>query len=164
MDEKTLDEIIFRHTYPSGRLLGILGDIQNQEGYIPGDVLELLSVKLNVHLSQLYSLVTFYSFFKLTPVGEHVITVCMGTACHVKGGVDILKTLKELLDIENETSDDGKYSRTTADRKFTLEIARCFGTCSMAPVIRIDGKLYGYNTPEAIPAILEEYGWRSDEN
>jgi len=164
MDEKTIDEIIFRHTYPSGRLLGILGDIQNQEGYIPRDVLELLSIKLNVHLSQLYSLVTFYSFFKLTPVGEHVITVCMGTACHVKGTVDILETLKELLHIESETTDDARYCLTTADRKFTLEIARCFGTCSMAPVIRIDGKLYGYSTPEAIPAILEEYGWGSDEN
>ncbi|MDD3621307.1 MAG: NAD(P)H-dependent oxidoreductase subunit E [Methanofollis sp.] len=160
MDEKTLDEIISRYDSPSGRLLGILEEIQTSEGYIPRDVLEMLSVKLDVRLSQLYSLVTFYSFFSLKPIGEHVVTVCMGTACHVRGAAEILTTLEKLLGIERGTTQDGKYSVTTKDNKFTLEIARCFGACSIAPVIDIDGDLYGYTTPERLPEILEDYGWR----
>ena len=159
MDETTLDEIISRYDTPSGRLLGILGEIQDQEGYIPRETLEMLSGKLDVRLSQLYSLTTFYSFFNLTPVGDHVITICMGTACHVKGAVEILQALEEMLGIKNDTSEDGKFSITTEDKKFTLEIARCFGACSMAPVLRVDGNLYGYATKEDLPAILAEYGW-----
>jgi NADH-quinone oxidoreductase subunit E len=164
MDEKTLDIIIARYEAPAGRLLGILGEVQNQEGYIPRETLEMLSVKLEVPLSQLYGLATFYSFFSLTPVGDHVITVCMGTACHVKGAVKILETLEEMLGIRSDVTEDGKFSITTEDRKFTLEIARCFGACSMAPVLRVDGNLYGYATPENLPGILSEYGWERHEN
>lgn len=159
MDETTLDEIISRYNAPSGRLLGILREIQDKEGYIPRESLELLSEKLDVRRSQLYSLTTFYSYFSLTPVGDHVITVCMGTACHVKGAVEILQSLEWMLGIKSDTSQDGKFSITTEDRKFTLEIARCFGACSMAPVLRVDGNLYGYATKEDLPAILAEYGW-----
>jgi NADH-quinone oxidoreductase subunit E len=158
MDDKTLDEIISEYPSPSGRILGILRQIQIRERYIPKDVLKLLSVKVDVPLSQLFALVTFYSFFSLKPVGEHLITVCMGTPCHVKGAEEILKTFQDLLEIPDE-SFDGKYSQTTGDNKFTVEIARCFGACSMAPVVHVDGALYGYVTPEKIPEILESYGW-----
>jgi NADH-quinone oxidoreductase subunit E len=160
MDEPTLDAIIARYEDPAGRLLGILGEIQDTEGHIPQESLEMLAEKLDVHRSQLYSLATFYSYFSLTPVGEHVITVCMGTACHVKGAVEILQALEGMLGIQSDTSEDGKFSITTEDRKFTLEIARCFGACSMAPVLRVDGTLYGYATREDLPAILAEYGWK----
>ena len=160
MDEKTLDAIIARYDSPSGKVLGILGDIQRSEGYIPRNVLEMLSAKLEIRLSQLYSIVTFYSFFSTRPVGEHVITVCMGTACHVKGAVGILTALETMLDLPETASDDGKFSVTTKDNRFTVEIARCFGACSMAPVLQIDGTLYGYTTPNTLPAILEQYGWR----
>ncbi|MDK2973888.1 MAG: NADH-quinone oxidoreductase subunit [Methanofollis sp.] len=160
MDEKTLDDVISRYDSPSGRLLGILGEIQNREGYVPRDALEMLSAKLDVRLSQLYGLVTFYSFFSLKPVGDHVITVCMGTACHVRGAVEVLAALEQLLGIEDEATQDGKFSVTTEDNRFTLEIARCFGACSMAPVVEIDGNLYGYVTPETLPGILGNYGWR----
>lgn len=159
MDETTLDAIIARYDAPAGRLLGILGEIQDTEGYIPRETLAMLAKKLDVHLSQLYSLTTFYSYFSLTPVGDHVITLCMGTACHVKGAPEILKALETMLGIKSDTSEDGKFSITTEDRKFTLEIARCFGACSMAPVLRVDGNLYGYTTKEDLPAILTEYGW-----
>jgi len=161
MDEKTLEEIIARYDSPSGKVLGILGDIQRNEGYIPRETLEMLSVKIDVRISQLYSIVTFYSFFSLKPVGEHVITVCMGTACHVKGAVGILETLEKMLDLPGTASEDGKFSVTTKDNRFTVEIARCFGACSMAPVLQIDGTLYGYTTPDSLPAILEKYGWRA---
>lgn len=158
MDEKTLQDIISRYSSPSGRTLGILRDIQIQEGYIPKDLLRQVSGELKEPVSRLYSLVTFYSFFSLKPVGEHMITVCMGTPCHVKGAEKILETLQSILGLSGE-SQDGKYSQTTEDNKFTLEIARCFGACSMAPVIQIDGNLYGYVTPEKIPGILAGYGW-----
>jgi NADH-quinone oxidoreductase subunit E len=159
MDEPMLDAIIARYDAPAGRLLGILGEIQDEEGYIPRETLVLLAEKLDVRLSQLYSLATFYSYFSLKPVGDHVITVCMGTACHVKGTVEILHALEAMLGITSDTSDDGKFSITTEDKKFTLEIARCFGACSMAPVLRIDGDIYGYATKEDLPAILAGYGW-----
>lgn len=160
MDEGTLDAIIARHDAPAGKLLGILGEIQNQEGYVSREALEMLSEKLEIRLSQLYSLVTFYSYFNEKPVGEHVITVCMGTACHVKGAVGILQALEVMLGIQSGAGEDGKFSVTTEDMKFTVEIARCFGACSMAPVLRIDGNLYGYATAEDLPAILGEYGWK----
>lgn len=159
MDETTLDAIIARYDALPGRLLGILGEIQDQEGYIPRESLEMVSGKLDVRLSQLYSLVTFYSYFSLKPVGDHVITVCMGTACHVKGAGEILQALEGMLGIKSDISEDGKFSITTEDKKFTLEIARCFGACSMAPVLRVDRNLYGYATREDLPAILAEYGW-----
>ena len=159
MDEKTLDEIISEYKSPSGKTLGILRQIQIRERYVPRDILKLLSVKINIPLSQLFGLVTFYSFFSLKPVGEHLITVCMGTPCHVKGSETILKTLEDLLRIPGESL-DGKYSQTTEDNRFTVEIARCFGACSMSPVIHVDGNLYGYVTPEKIQGILEEYGWK----
>jgi NADH:ubiquinone oxidoreductase subunit E len=160
MDERTLDAIIARHDAPAGRLLGILGEIQNQEGYVSRETLEMLSEKVGVRISQLYGLATFYSYFTLRPVGDHVITICMGTACHVKGAVANLEALEGLLGIKSDVTDDGKLSITTIDRKFTVEIARCFGACSMAPVLRIDGNLYGYATPEDLPGILGEYGWK----
>jgi NADH:ubiquinone oxidoreductase subunit E len=120
-----------------------------------------LSKQIGVPLSQLYSLATFYSFFELQPVGRHIITVCQGTACHVKGAPRILSALEDLLGIKREeTTPDRKFSLTTNDLEFTLNTARCFGACSMAPVIRVDGKVYGYNTPEKLPQILKRYGWR----
>ncbi|MFH0966338.1 MAG: NAD(P)H-dependent oxidoreductase subunit E [Methanobacteriota archaeon] len=159
MDEKTLNDIISRYPSPSGKTLGILRDIQIQEGHIPKDLLRQVAVQLNEPLSRLYSLVTFYSFFSLKPVGEHMITVCMGTPCHVKGAEKNLETLQSLLGLSGE-NEDGKYSKTTEDNAFTLEIARCFGACSMAPVLNIDGNLYGYVTPDKIPSILAVYGWK----
>lgn len=164
MDEKALNEIIARYDAPEGRLLGILSEVQNREGYIPRDALGMIAEKLDVRLSQMYSIVTFYSFFTMQPVGEHVITICMGTACHVKGAEAILRSLEDLLGIGSDTTTDGKFSVTTKDNKFTIGIARCFGACSMAPVLQIDGNLYGYATPENLPAILAGYGWRDHED
>ena len=159
MDERTLDEIIERYPYPSGRTLGIMREVQIKEKHIPMDTLKLVSEKLDTPLSDLFSLVTFYSFFSLKPVGEHLITVCMGTPCHVKGAEKILQSIQEHLGLSGDSS-DGKYLETTPDNKFTVEIARCFGACSMAPVLHVDGDLYGYVTPEKIPEILTRYGWK----
>jgi NADH:ubiquinone oxidoreductase subunit E len=161
MEQEKIDEIISQYSVASGKLLSILEEIQKEEGYLPKQALIYLSKQIGVPISQLYSLATFYSFFELRPVGEHIITVCQGTACHVRGASRILKVLEDLLSIKpRETTLDGKFSLTTEDLMFTLNTARCFGACSMAPVIRIDGKVYGYNTPEKLSPILKRYGWR----
>jgi NADH:ubiquinone oxidoreductase subunit E len=161
MDFGIVDEIINKYKDPSGRILGILEDIQDVYNYLPKEVMFYVSRKLNVPLSSLYSVATFYSFFNLEPVGEHLISVCMGTACHVKGAPELLENLKHLLGIDvNEVTDDGKFVLTTTDGKFSLSSARCFGCCSMAPVIRIDDKIYGYVKIKDLPAILKEYGWK----
>jgi len=158
MDETILDEIIAQYPSHAGKTLGILREIQIREKHIPMDTLKRLSAKIEVPLSELFALVTFYSFFSLKPVGEHLITVCMGTPCHVKGAEKILQALEKHLNLSKETQ-DGKYFQTTPDNKFTVEIARCFGACSMAPVLHVDGNLHGYVTPEQVPGILEIYGW-----
>ncbi len=162
MNEEHIEDIIRKYENPEGKILGILEDIQETYKYLPKKSLEFVSRKLGIPLSKLYSIATFYSFFNLKPVGEHIITVCMGTACHVRGAKDILNNLMELLKIGvNETTEDGKFFLTTEDKHFSLNTARCFGCCSMAPVIRVDDKIFGYVTIKDLPKILKAYGWKS---
>ena len=160
METARLNEIVTRYRTDTGKILGILEQVQREEGYLPKETLKVLAGRLEVPLSELYSIATFYSFFTLAALGRHVVTVCMGTACHVKGAPKNLETLKVLLDVEeNETTKDGKFLLTTKDNEFSLTSARCFGACSMAPVLRIDNKIFGYVTPDRIPNILKQYGW-----
>ncbi len=162
MNKEQIEDIIRKYDNPEGRILGILEDIQEIYKYLPKESLEFVYEKLDIPLSKLYSIATFYSFFNLKPVGEHIITVCMGTACHVRGAKDILNNLMELLRVGvNETTEDGKFFLTTEDKHFSLNTARCFGCCSMAPVIRVDDKIYGYVTIKELPKILKAYGWKS---
>jgi NADH:ubiquinone oxidoreductase subunit E len=112
-------------------------------------VLKEVSEKLQVHLSQLFSLATFYSAFTLKPRGEHIVHVCLGTACHVRGAPKIVDELSRLLGI--------KPSDTTEDMKFTLETVRCIGCCSLAPVLKVGKDIYGYNTMDKMPKILANY-------
>ncbi len=161
MKQDEIARIINNHNNPSGRILAILEDIQAKERYLSKESLMTVSELLNIPLSKLYSIATFYSFFNLKPVGVHIISVCMGTACHVRGAVEILKNLELLLGVnEGEITDDGKFLLTTKDRQFSLNTARCFGCCSMAPVIEVDGKTYGYVKINQLPKILKAYGWR----
>ncbi len=161
MDKATLDRIISKYKDPSGRVLGILEDIQQKDRYLSKDVLEYVAKSIGVPFAQLYSIATFYSFFNLKPVGEHLISVCMGTACHVKGAPEILKNLEYLLGVnEGGVTEDGKFMLTTHDGQFSLSTARCFGCCSMAPVIRVDEKIYGYVSVGELPKILKKYGWK----
>ncbi len=161
MDKNLLNGIIKKYYDSSGKVLGILEDIQEEEKYLSKESLAYVANRLKMPLSQLYSIATFYSFFNLNPVGEHIISVCMGTACHVKGAPQILKNLEYLLGIkEGDVTEDGKFMLTTEDRHFSLNTARCFGCCSMAPVIRIDEKLYGYVNLGELPKILKKYGWK----
>jgi len=144
-----LDPIIEKHKEEKGNLIPVLNDIQKKIGYLPLEVQKHVSKKLEIPMSEIYGVISFYSIFNTEPKGEHTIGICMGTACYVKGAEDIMEKLENELEIEvGETSDDDK---------FTMTVTRCLGTCSMAPVIMIDDKVYGEVTPEKVPEILENY-------
>ncbi len=165
MNQDKLSEIISRHKNPSGRLLAILEDIQNEKGYLPEKIIKSIAVQTDTPLTKLYGMASFYSFFNLTPVGRNIISICMGTACHVKGALQILNKTVELLGINPEdTTKDGKFMLTTEKNgcSCTLKTARCFGACSMAPVLSVNDKIYGNVTIKQIPEILEQYGWKPE--
>lgn len=147
---RVIDPIIDKHRNEPGNLIPVLHDIQNEVGYLPPEIQQYVADEMNVPLSKIYGVVTFYSFFSLIPKGEHTIGVCMGTACYVKGAEDIVAEVKDQLggvDL-GETSEDGR---------FTLTITRCLGTCSLAPVMMIDDEVYGNLTPDRVPEILNHY-------
>lgn len=142
-------EIINNYKDVRGGLMPVLQQIQNIYGYLPEDVLKMVSDELNTPMSEIYGVATFYSFFSLKPKGEHIIRVCLGTACYVKGAQLIIDKLSSDLNVE--------VGDTTKDGKFTLEATRCLGACGLAPVMMIDEKVYGRLTPDDIPGILKEY-------
>ncbi len=144
-----LNEIIDRHNAKSKNLISILYDIQEEVGYLPTEVQKFVSEQLNVPLSKIHGVITFYSYFNTTPDGEHTIGYCTGTACYAKGGEEVLNKIKEELEVEDgETSEDGVY---------TLDTRRCIGCCGKAPVMMIDDDIYGNLTPDEIPDILDIY-------
>ena len=126
-----------------------LQEAMNIFGYVPQDVQEMIADGLGATLSEVYGVSTFYSQFSLEPKGEHVIGVCLGTACYVKGSQKILDKLSEELKIE--------VGRTTKDGKFTLNATRCLGACGLAPVMMIGEEVYGRLTPDQVPDILAKY-------
>ncbi|MCY6371454.1 NADH-quinone oxidoreductase subunit NuoE [Clostridium ganghwense] len=146
--EKT-QQIIEEHKEVKGALIPILHQIQELYGYLPEEALHLVSKELKISMSEIYGVATFYSLFTLEPKGKHVIRVCMGTACYVKGSQSIVEKLNSILGIE--------VGKTTKDGKFTLEAARCLGSCGLAPVMMIDDRVYGKVTPDDVIKILEEY-------
>ena len=146
---KQIEEIIARYKDERTPLMMILSDIQNEYGYIPLDVQELISEKTGIPVAEIYGVVTFYSFFSLKPKGKYVIGVCLGTACYVRGSQQLLDAFSAELKIP--------AGGTTEDGMFTLEATRCIGACGLAPVFSIDGKVYGGATPTSARKALEEY-------
>ncbi|HWR94135.1 MAG TPA: NADH-quinone oxidoreductase subunit NuoE [Flavobacterium sp.] len=132
-----------------GELINVLHQTQNTFGYLPEDVQEIIAENLNTSLAQVYGVVSFYSFFTMTPKGKHPINVCKGTACYVRGAERIIDEFKTLLDIN--------IGETTKDEKFSLSSLRCIGTCGLAPVVLIGDKVYGRVTLDSVKEILEEY-------
>ncbi len=130
-------------------LIPILQDIQKHKGYLPQEELSLVAKELKVPLSRLYSLATFYKVFSLAPRGRHTINVCLGTACHVKGGAKLLDKLKRDLEINP--------GETTKDKRFTLEAVRCVGCCGLAPVVVIDGDFHGKLNQKKLEKVLKKY-------
>jgi NADH-quinone oxidoreductase E subunit len=130
-------------------VISLLQEINLQYGYLPEEALKLAAKKLDVPLIQVYSVATFYTAFSLRPRGRHLINVCLGTACFVRGGTRIVEKLERELGI--------KAGRTTEDLKFSLETVHCLGCCSLAPVMRIDKDTYGRLRQEKVPQILKRY-------
>ena len=146
---KKIVEICDRYAHDKTPLMMILSDIQKEYGYIPLEVQELVSEKTGISVAEIYGVVTFYSFFSLTPKGKYVIGVCLGTACYVKGAQQIVDKFSEIIGI--------KAGETSADGLFTLDALRCIGACGIAPAVTINGKVYPKLTVDAVPQIVAEY-------
>jgi len=146
---ETLDTIIKSFENKPGSLIPLLEQTQDLLGYLPLCVQRYISTKTNTPPNTVYGVVSFYSFFTMNAKARHRLQVCSGTACYVKGGKEIAEK------IENEFH--VKMGEVTADGRFTYEKARCFGTCGLAPVVVVDGKIYGKVTVDSIDKILEQY-------
>lgn len=146
---KKLEEIINEHKSQDGALIPVLHEAQELFGYLPEEVQQKIADGLGISLAEVYGVATFYSRFTLTPKGKYNIQLCLGTACYVKGADKILLKLEELLGI--------KVGETTPDGKFSIEGARCLGACGLAPVMVINGEVYGKVTPEMVKGILDKY-------
>ncbi len=148
-DYKEVDAIMTQYTQPE-HLIRILQKVQDIYGYLSEDVQIYIADKLKIPVSEVNGVVTFYSLFSTKPKGKHIIGVCLGTACYVKGANDILKKLKSELKINED--------ETTKDGVFTLRATRCIGACGLAPVITIGDDVHGRINADDIPRILEKYG------
>ncbi|MFH0771692.1 MAG: NAD(P)H-dependent oxidoreductase subunit E [Candidatus Omnitrophota bacterium] len=153
MQEEKLSEdiegIVRKWKDKRGSLIMILHDIQDRYGYVPRATSLQLSKYLDVPLARIYEVITFYHYFRLEPPGRHHISVCMGTACYLKGAAEILQEFKSVLGVQE--------GQATKDRQFHLDVVRCLGCCGLAPVVKINNKIYGKVKKEEIADILNEY-------
>lgn len=144
-----IKEICRSFNNDKGELINVLHKTQNTFGYLPAEVQEIIARELNISVAQVYGVVSFYSYFTMLPKGEHPISICMGTACYVRGAEKVLEEFKKELNIKiGETTDDGKFS---------LNCLRCVGACGLAPVALIGEKVYGRIAPEQVKDIIQEY-------
>jgi len=144
-----LDELIENYKGKPGGLIPVLEQAQEALDYLPISVQKRVADGLNLPLSQVYGVVTFYSFFTMTPRGKHVVRVCLGTACYVRGGKNIHENIMKVFGI--------KEGETTPDRLFTYETVRCLGACGLGPVIVIDDEVHGRVKPEKVKDLLAQY-------
>ena len=149
MNSDDIDRIIEQHGHDESTLIGILQDVQKDLNYLPQGILIKIAQRLDIPLSRIYSIATFYKAFSLVPRGRHKIGVCIGTACHVRGGQNIVEKLERELGIRS--------GQSMNNLKFSLETVRCLGCCSLAPVMRIDKDTYGRLNQSEIPKILKRY-------
>ena len=149
-----VDAILERYTDPAGMVIGVLQDVQDEFNYLPEDALIYFSRKSEIPLSRLYGVARFFNAFSLEPRGKYIIRVCLGTACHLKGGPRIADAISRQLGIER--------GETTRDGLFTLERVNCLGCCALAPVVEINGNVHAGVTVGKIPSILAQYGYERD--
>lgn len=144
-----LSDCIKKWKFKNGSLIMILHNVQDYYGFVPQKISFTLAKELKIPLARIYEVLTFYNYFKLQPTAKYKISVCMGTACYLNGAAENLQAIKEALNIEEgETSEDGL---------FTVETIRCYGCCGLAPVININGEIYGKVHKNRILSILDEY-------
>ncbi len=147
--KSVVERIVSKWQGRADALIMMLHEVQDEFGYVPRQVSLYLSQKTGIPLAQIYEVITFYHLFKTRPPGRHKISVCMGTACYLKGAPQIVEKLKEILEVEEGES--------TPDGLFQFETVRCLGCCGLAPVVMIDEKVYGKVRPDQIMDILAEY-------
>ena len=145
----TVDAIIERYRSKPGSLIPVLEDVQDTLGYLPASIQKKIALGLGVPFSEVYGVVTFYSFFTMVPRGKHTVKCCLGTACYVRGGKKILEKLSGTLGIES--------GDTTADRRFSLETVRCLGACGLAPVVTADDETFRHVKPTKVVELLKNY-------
>ena len=145
---KDIKRIIENRKSMKTPLMMILSDIQNKYGYIDLEVQQLVANELNIPVSEVYGVVTFYSYFSLQPKGKYVIGICMGTACYVKGSQSLLDAFCNRLGI--------KEGQTTKDGLFTIDVLRCIGACGLAPVVSVNGKIYPHVSIKDVDKIIAE--------
>ena len=142
-------ELTAEYKGKEGSLIQVLHMAQGIYGYLPLEVQEVIADGLDIPLAEVSGVVTFYSFFATQPRGKHTIRVCLGTACYVRGGKKIVERLREILGVE--------IGETTKDRIFTFEVARCIGSCGLAPAMSIDDQVYKQVNPDKLEQILQRY-------
>jgi NADH-quinone oxidoreductase subunit E/NADP-reducing hydrogenase subunit HndA len=147
--KKTIEEICIYYKNDPGDLIKILHKAQTAFGYLPESVQREIAYRLKISVAKVYGVVTFYSFFTMTPKGKHPISVCMGTACYVRGAEKVLDELKDQLRI--------KVGGVTENGKFSLDCLRCVGACGLAPVLLIGEKVYGRVEASQVKGILDSY-------
>ena len=146
---KTIQDICQSFGNHEGELINILHKTQEAFGYLPAEVQQVIARELNISAAKVYGVVTFYAFFTMKPKGKHKISVCMGTACYVRGAEKIVDELKKELNI--------KVGEITPDGQFSLDCLRCVGACGLAPVMLIGEKVYGRIEAKDVKGILESY-------
>ncbi|MGB2855695.1 MAG: NADH-quinone oxidoreductase subunit NuoE [Dehalococcoidia bacterium] len=149
MNLERIDEIIDRYVGEEGALVQLLLDIQSELNWLPKEAIEQISKRFQVPVSQVYRIASFYKAMSLAPRGKHMVNVCLGTACHVRGGPRIMDKAEDSLEI--------RAGETTKDMKFTLERVNCLGCCALGPVIVVDDEYYGKLTPAKVEEVLKSY-------
>lgn len=144
-----IKDVCARFNNQEGELIHVLHTVQHKLGYLPAEVQEVIARELNVSVAKVYGVVTFYSFFTMIPRGEFPISICMGTACYVRGAEQVLAEFKRQLKVE--------VGESTGDGKFSLNCLRCVGACGLAPVVMVGEKVYGRVAPTQVKQIISEY-------
>lgn len=147
--EEAFQKLLDQYRNYKGGLIPVLQEAQNIYGYLPKEVLQRIAEELNMPFSKVYGVVTFYAQFHLTPRGKNIIRICLGTACHVRGGNKILEAVKQHLGIDQ--------GGTTEDLRFTLETVACIGACGLSPCMMVNDNTHGRLDPKAVGAILDSY-------
>ncbi len=150
-----LDAVIESYRGKKGAMIPLLQDVQNLEGYLSRNTMQYVAEALDIPPAEIFGVATFYSMFRLKPMGKHIIRICKGTACHVSGANAISASLKEILQLP-------EGEETTSDMNFTLLEVACLGCCSLAPVIMIDDQTFGKLTPESISGILDRFAYEGE--
>ncbi|MBM4294200.1 MAG: NADH-quinone oxidoreductase subunit NuoE [Deltaproteobacteria bacterium] len=149
MDQPRIEGILSRYEGSSADLIPVLQDIQDQYNYLPKEELNVVAERLSVPLTQIYSVATFFKMFSLIPKGKHQIKVCLGTTCHLRGGIKIVESLGHRLGVEP--------GYTTKDMMFTLDTVGCLGSCAQAPVLMIDDKYFGRAGVDKVSKIIKQF-------